>query len=285
MIDLIAKVAALSHRLFNYQFLRGHIRFLCYHSIMRKNLDEWIPCSTIWADIFESHLQYLKNNDIKVLSMPQALEILTGKKICYERMVCITFDDGYRNNLTVAWPLIKSFGYTAHFFLTSDAIGKKEPYNWDLWMKGTKVTSVPDTIPDDSLPLSEREVSLLSSEDATFGSHGMYHMDLRKLSQRDLKKQICEPRERIEFLTKQKINTFAYPFGYYNIEVIKTLRNQNYQWGFSVRAGRNKPGDQQNQYRINRTSFTKNGSLHLFKRVISGGYDFIRLKDIFHRAP
>lgn len=51
--------------------------------------------------------------------------------------------------------------------------------------------------------------------------------------------------------------------------------------GFSVKGGRNRPGDNKNRYRIRRFSFTKGGSLERFKTIMSGGYDFIRIKDIF----
>ena len=81
------------------------------------------------ADIFERHVKFIKEN-FKVVSMAEGLSLLNGKR---EKgiYVSINFDDGYMDNYTHAFPVIRKYGLPATIFLTTDLIGQDHLFWWD----------------------------------------------------------------------------------------------------------------------------------------------------------
>jgi peptidoglycan/xylan/chitin deacetylase (PgdA/CDA1 family) len=57
-----------------------------------------------------------------------ALDMLAGRRPHCPNTIVLTFDDGYRNNATLAWPVLKQYGATATFFLATGHIGKRRPF-------------------------------------------------------------------------------------------------------------------------------------------------------------
>ena len=77
-----------------------------------------------------------------------------------DRLVAITFDDGYRDNLTVALPLLEKFGLPMTLFVTAGFVGR-EGY------------------------LSKEELREISKHPlVTIGAHGLSHRDFTRLSDR-----------------------------------------------------------------------------------------------------
>ena len=101
---------------------RGELLVLNYHGVVKEprperwSYENWDPAAT-----FRSQLQWVAR-----WFEPVGLEGLrrwtSGEK--FQRPAClVTFDDGYRNNLTVAAPILKAEGVPAVFFLATDYIG------------------------------------------------------------------------------------------------------------------------------------------------------------------
>jgi L-malate glycosyltransferase len=98
-------------------------KILAYHRISEDNYD---PLGmNITTSIFESHLRDIKAN-YRVLGLEEAVEgIRTGRRFTSDSVV-LTFDDGYRNTFTTAFPLLEKYGITATIFLTAGAIDKAD---------------------------------------------------------------------------------------------------------------------------------------------------------------
>jgi peptidoglycan/xylan/chitin deacetylase (PgdA/CDA1 family) len=97
----------------------SRLRILCYHGICEDRLakEPWIPEYFVTESAFEKQLQYLKRNT-QVLSLEEAVERL-GSGTLPARSVCLTFDDGYANNLEMAYPLLQKFDMPATIFLST----------------------------------------------------------------------------------------------------------------------------------------------------------------------
>lgn len=104
-------------------FNRRKLLVVMYHGITRQSYDP-----PVWTQlpqtIFRRHLEFIACHYYPV-SLGRLMETLDGGPPLPERAVLITFDDGLRNNATVAWPILKEFGIPATIFLATDFIGTK----------------------------------------------------------------------------------------------------------------------------------------------------------------
>lgn len=99
--------------------------------------------SRLTAGEFESHLKHLKRH-YRVCSLEEAVEALQSGAALPENTVVITFDDGYRDNLTVALPLLEKYAVPATLFVVTGAIDGK-PLWFDQvrrWFEQTKAASL-----------------------------------------------------------------------------------------------------------------------------------------------
>jgi peptidoglycan/xylan/chitin deacetylase (PgdA/CDA1 family) len=92
---------------------------LFYHRVLPER-DPLMP-EVLWAEPFDMQLGAL-SRVFNVLRLEDAVSLLKAGKLP-ERAVCLTFDDGYLDNLKVAVPIIKKHGLHATFFLTSGYLG------------------------------------------------------------------------------------------------------------------------------------------------------------------
>jgi peptidoglycan/xylan/chitin deacetylase (PgdA/CDA1 family) len=98
-----------------------------YHGISRTNYNP-----PVWTQlpewIFREQLEYLKKY-YNVLSMSQMIAILESNREFPERSAMVTFDDGLRNNYSIAYPILKEYSISATIFLTMDFI-ETERFFW-----------------------------------------------------------------------------------------------------------------------------------------------------------
>eukprot|EP00439_Symbiodinium_sp_Y106_P087069 s1_g39.t1 len=111
----------------------------------------------------------------------------------------ITFDDGNRSDLDIATPALSERGMTAEFFICSGRIGQ-EAY------------------------LSADDLAEMERCGMKIGSHGIDHLDLRRLDAVSLAEEAEGSRGAIDACLAQPIDSFAIPFGSYDRRVLKSLR-------------------------------------------------------------
>jgi peptidoglycan/xylan/chitin deacetylase (PgdA/CDA1 family) len=99
---------------------------LIYHRIANADFDPWNIA--VSPDNFEQQLVRLRSKTVIPL---QEFGRLHRKRKLPRSAVAITFDDGYACNALVAAPILNSFGYSATFFVVSDAIIRSEEFWWD----------------------------------------------------------------------------------------------------------------------------------------------------------
>jgi peptidoglycan/xylan/chitin deacetylase (PgdA/CDA1 family) len=98
-----------------------------YHRIAEEEIDPWRLC--VSARHFDQHLQVLKERAHPMTLAGLAAAVGEGRYA--KRAVVITFDDGYRDNATRAYPLLVRREVPATFFLTVGCIGSERPFWWD----------------------------------------------------------------------------------------------------------------------------------------------------------
>lgn len=104
---------------------KADFEILLYHGVIPDGLDTGLFNSSgkhISEGVFGEHLKYLANN-FHFVSMHQICEAICGRANLPDRAVAITFDDGFLNNFTNAWPLLEKYRVPATIYLATGFIG------------------------------------------------------------------------------------------------------------------------------------------------------------------
>lgn len=113
------------------QFLRNSsaplLLTIVYHRVC-PSMDSY-EYMGVPADVFEAHIKFIKDN-FEVVTMADGLDLLCEGK---PRGIyaSINLDDGYMDNYTQAFPIIKKYGLPVTVFLTTDFIGQSHLFWWD----------------------------------------------------------------------------------------------------------------------------------------------------------
>ncbi|MDP4177080.1 MAG: Ig-like domain-containing protein, partial [Bacillota bacterium] len=98
---------------------------LMYHYIEDYNDKDEYKELKVSKEKFKKQLQYLKDNGYSTLTLNEIYDFIVNHKCIPEKSVALTFDDGYNDNYTNAFPLIKEYGYKATVFVVTNWIDKE----------------------------------------------------------------------------------------------------------------------------------------------------------------
>jgi peptidoglycan/xylan/chitin deacetylase (PgdA/CDA1 family) len=125
-------------------------------------------------------------------------------------LAAVTFDDGMRNNHTVALPILREYGIPATVYVTIGFIGGVSP-----WIRS----------PIDGAIMAAPELRELAAAGWELGAHTMTHADLSTLDYDGCRKEIEDSRAALEQIAGVDVQTFAYPFGRYGQAAIAATRD------------------------------------------------------------
>lgn len=170
---------------------------------------------------FETQMKFLKENNYNVVSAEKLLEYLNKKDIP-SKTVVITFDDGYQDNFLNAWPILKKYNFPATIFLATGNVGS------DFMIRGEVMRFL------NWNEMSEMEASGLIDIEP----HTETHQKLNKLTTEETFAEINVSKKMIEEKLNKKCHFFSYPFGIYNDNIIKILKDFSFRAGLSIDKGR-----------------------------------------------
>lgn len=138
-----------------------------------------------------------------------------------QNLIICTFDDAYQGVYDLAFPILRSFGFTATIFVCSDYIGKN-----NSWNKKDKHNRV---------HLDIQGLNELNDNGWEIGSHGSNHISLLRLDTEDIIENLKSSKQTLSAYFGE-IVSYAYPYGDYNYHISK-LTKQHYQNIFAVDTG------------------------------------------------
>lgn len=204
------------------------IPVLMYHQI-----DEPPPSGTplrglvVSPGAFARQMGLLKMLGYQGLSMHDLEPYLNGEK--HGKVVGITFDDGYLNNLHNALPILKRYGLTATCYAVSSMMGGTN--SWDSGL----ITEKP------LMTTADWRTWLASGMDV--GSHTRTHVDLTKLSTDQAMAQIANSKKELQNALGYEVRHFCYPYGRFDAEHIRMVHETGYETATTTRRGRFHTGD------------------------------------------
>jgi peptidoglycan/xylan/chitin deacetylase (PgdA/CDA1 family)/SAM-dependent methyltransferase len=173
---------------------------------------------------FETQLAYMREAGYYGVTLEGWRTAMEGRRPLAGRAVLFTFDDGYADFLTHAWPLLKRYGFSATVFLVADAIGGTS--SWDR-AYGEEVPL-----------LGWREIRRLQGEGVDFGSHSATHRALTALSAEEIVRDGARARAALQRGLGVPVLAFAYPYGDLDPVVTHLVGACGYVYGLSCRSGR-----------------------------------------------
>ena len=174
------------------------VPILMYHSITdedESNTHAYYRTKTSPA-VFRAQLKWLHDSGYTTCSLAQALQQLQTQTEAADKLVVITFDDGYRDIYQQAFPLLNQYGFSATVFLPTAYIGQ-HPVSF----KGREC-------------LTWAEVRELNHRGILFGSHTVNHPQLRELSVSAVREEIANSKKTIEEQLGCAVDSFAYPYAF-----------------------------------------------------------------------
>lgn len=171
---------------------------------------------------FEEQLRYLSEEGYYSVSLEEWRLATEARRPLPGRAILLSFDDGYRDFATHAWPLLKRYGFTASMFLVADRIGGTN--EWDAAMGGT-------------LELMDwDEILALQEEGVEFGSHTCSHPPLAGLSPVGVVRELAKSRAILESRLGRPVTAFAYPYGDQDPVVQHLTGACGYRFGLTCRS-------------------------------------------------
>ena len=169
---------------------------LTFHSV-----DDQSSVISFSPAIFKRGLDKLQEHGFRGIDLMEAVSLLRRGEPFPERCFVITFDDGYENVYSEAFPVLQRYGMPATVFLTAGErfTGKSS----------TRLTS------QNGRPMLSWEEIRVMHESALirFGAHTLTHPDLTRLTADRVEAEVCDSKSIIEDALNAPVNCFAYPYG------------------------------------------------------------------------
>lgn len=217
---------------------------LVYHSISTPA--EQLPGDIdISAHRFERQLRWLENWR-RVVRLSETLGASEN-----ECLTAITFDDGFRDNLTVALPLLEKYQFPITLFVTPGFLGC-EGY----------------LTPEELRELSQHPL-------VTIGAHGLWHRHFTRLEISQARVELLESRRFLAALTGRRVDLMAWPYGECDARLEDLSQECGYRASWTVWKGTNST---HSRWRV---PLGRRDSIVNFIVKASGGYALTKAK--WHR--
>jgi peptidoglycan/xylan/chitin deacetylase (PgdA/CDA1 family) len=209
---------------------------------------------TVTVSLFESQLQYLRDNGYEIIPLRQLLDhIVKGSPALPGRAVVITADDGHRSVYDRMLPIVRQYAFPVTLFIYPSALS-----NADYALTWEQLAML-------------QETGLFDMQ-----SHSYWHPNFRREKRRlttgeydqFVRMQLVKPKQMLETKLGGKVDLLAWPFGIFDDELIGKAVEAGYVAGFTLQARHVRPRDP--VMALPRYLITQRFDLKVFRDVMSG---------------
>lgn len=234
-----------------------------YHSVSDQSEADVAPYyrTATNPDVFAEQMALLQAEGCEVVSLKAGLQVLRDERGTHRKVVALTFDDGFRDFHSAAFPILRQCGFGATVFLPTAFIGKTpvrfkahECLTWD-------------------------EVRELQKAGIEFGSHTVNHPELVSLAWGEVEKEVRDSKAEIEQQLGIRVTSFAYPYAFprarrfFVSRLGRLLRETGYECCVTTDIGRANAGT--GLFAIPRLPVNGSDDVRLFKAKLHGAYDWL----------
>ena len=241
--------------LFAVNFLSRNyvVPVLTYHSI-NTHIAKGMEGLAVSPDTFDRQMEFLRSHNYNVIPLENLAALIKDNKKIPPKTIAITFDDGYVDNYTYAFPVLKKYRIPATIFIIINEVGRKERDRLE-WEQ-----------------IKEMQHSGL----VTFGSHTLRHERLINIkSPQDLKAEVFESKRILEDKLSQKVNLFSYPEGCYNRQIRQLVMDAGYSAAVATTPGKQSLAN--DIFLLKRIRISENSrNMFIFAVETSGYYTMVK---------
>lgn len=209
---------------------------LMYHSITPYEEDPYQV--TVSPARFERQMQWMHRRGLRGTSVREVLDARAGGR--GQRLVGLTFDDGYADFAEYALPVLQGFGFSATLYVIAGRMGGEN--EWDP--KGPRKRL-----------LGAEQVRQVADAGIEIGSHGRRHVSLPKTLSEALADEIDGSRRALQAVSGQDVPGFCYPYGDVDGAAVEGVRAAGYDY-----ACAHWPSEYTGQYALPRTGILESDS-------------------------
>ncbi len=199
----------------------ANVPILMYHHIGDLPIDasqlqlEW----TVTPKNFDAQMQWLARNGFRSVTMAQLVAHLKHRQPLPAKPIIISFDDGWAEQFTTAFPIMTKYGLSGTFFLYTRPLDHTEFMTW-----------------------AQAQEMVAGGMDIQ--SHSITHPHLRALAPDAAFKEIAESKATLEKRLGKPVVAFCYPFGEYNTATIEMVRRAGYESAVTLASGYRQRADE-----------------------------------------
>ena len=235
-----------------YFYIRPHytVPILMYHHIDYGGRDSSLSVS---PDNFQLQMRFLSQYDYNVISLAGLVQAKLNKEKLPRNTVVVTFDDGYEDNYTFAYPVLKKYQLPATIFVIVDAI-------------------------DEAGYLKQRQLKeMLASGIITIGSHTLSGEYLPGQTKGKLKQQVESSKQILKAKLSEDIEFFCYPIGGFTSQIQELLKKSGYLAACTTNRGTAQTPLNNDIYAFKRIKIKDSfPNLFVFWVKVSGYYNLFR---------
>ena len=210
---------------------------LMYHSISSGNQLR-VPASE-----FRAEMVYLKTHGYRTLTADEAVYALKHHRVPQKKIVWVTLDDSYKDNMTAAWPILKATHQHATINFITGFTNKKN-----------------------HLTLTDAK-RMKASGNVDFQSHTVRHLNLNELTYQVQLTELSSSKQWLDHHLQQNTRVICYPAGRANQQTIKADKLAGYQYALSTAPGI--ANSNQEPYNLTRQRVVPGMSLAAFKTLLT----------------
>ena len=190
------------------------VPILTYHHVGIPSGTKW-RLNAVSQSSFEYQMDFMKRHGFQVISFDDLVDGIKKGHQFARNTVVIEFDDGYEDNYTYAFPILKKYGFPAMVFLISDKIGTPGFVTWD-------------------------QVKEMEKSGVQAGAHTRHHVYLPLVDRTRALDEIAGSKKVIEDHLGHRIDYFAYPSGGFTEDIKKMIQASGYKAAVTTNRGKDR---------------------------------------------
>ena len=247
---------------------------LCYHRVLPAATGVELPDYSVTPQQFASQMSLLRDEGFISLTLDEYFQIANGSRVMPSRSVVVTFDDGFADNYSIAWPIAKRFGIKLNLFICTGFISGAGLTS--LSEDNPRATLSRKTFPEHWQPLSWSQLREMMAAGVVVGFHSHYHRNLGQLTEDEIASDTAHGVSVFKEQLGAAPQFFAFPYGHYGSypeTALTVLTAQGMKMLFTTELGRTPLGGAQRLF--SRIVVHPEDDLSSFRRKLFGGYDWV----------
>lgn len=242
------------------------IRFacLCYHSVC--SADSYLSLS---PSTLTEHIRLLRNLGFRFVTVGEIASEIISRRRLVEPTIALSFDDGFKDNLTHVLPILQSSGIRATFFVTAGLAAARR----SVVSRYHEITSYPTEY------LNGADLRELKAAGMEIGAHTYSHPNLAKLGRGAVLRELRISRDYLEQTIGSPVEQFAYPFGkrgiHYTDSTVAMVKACGYRAAAAVEFRSVPSLEGLDPFQIPRFFVTREDSPATLKEKVEGGYNWL----------